>query len=299
MIPLVVLAVAAIAAIALVGMQVLIGHSEPLDAEREEEWLVAAVPARLRPPLRAAGRRVVGGVATAATFAALFAGALVVGWIFSTVDRDTGFARWDSSAAEWGRENATETSTDILTFITNFGGSAYLLVIMGLIGLYHGLRRKDWGVTAYLAVVGVGVVALNNGLKWIIDRDRPDLLQLTGHAGSSFPSGHSAAAAACLAAIALVVGRRRSTGVRYVLTALAVFLAVGVAASRVLLGVHWLTDVIAGVVVGWVWFFTSTVLFGGRLLRFGEPAERVAENRVGPTPEDARELRADDAGALR
>jgi hypothetical protein len=48
-----------------------------------------------------------------------------------------------------------------------------------------------------------------------------------------------------------------------------------VASSRVLLGVHWLTDVIAGVVVGWTWFLLVTVLFGGRLLRFGEPVERI------------------------
>jgi undecaprenyl-diphosphatase len=65
-----------------------------------------------------------------------------------------------------------------------------------------------------------------------------------------------------------------------VLTGLAVGLAVGVAASRVLLDVHWLSDVIAGLALGWAWFAVCAIAFGGRILRFGAAAEaaaRVAE----------------------
>jgi undecaprenyl-diphosphatase len=60
----------------------------------------------------------------------------------------------------------------------------------------------------------------------------------------------------------------------------AVAIAVGVAGSRVLLDVHWLSDVIAGVALGWAWFAVCSVAFGGRVLRFGAAAERAGEQAV-------------------
>jgi undecaprenyl-diphosphatase len=121
---------------------------------------------------------------------------------------------------------------------------------------------------------------LVNTTKYIVGRPRPDIAQLTGFSGSSFPSGHAAAAAATLAAVAFLVGRGRSQRVKVIAASLAAALAVGVATTRVLLGVHWLTDVLAGVALGWGWFALCSVAFGGRILRFGQPvvvAEAAAE----------------------
>jgi undecaprenyl-diphosphatase len=122
----------------------------------------------------------------------------------------------------------------------------------------------------------VGVVLLTNGLKLLGDRERPDVLHLVHTSGSSFPSGHSAAAAAAWCAVALVVGRHWSRRRRAVAAALAAVIAISVAASRALLGVHWLTDIVAGVLAGWGWFLLCALIFGGRLQRLGEPAERAA-----------------------
>lgn len=269
-----VLVIAMAVAAVLVVAEIVFSSSPPLDTERQARWLVRHAPAWLQPMLRHIDRRVAGGIMVAASFAAVLSGAVAVGLVFDSIDRDRGIARWDRSAAEWGAEHATPTSTRVISFLTELGSTRLLLVVMAALGLAL-VRRRGWGPLTYLAVVGCGVATLNNLLKWIVDRERPDIARLAGYSGSSFPSGHSAAAAACWAGIALVLcarldWRRRAAG-----AAVATLIAAAVAASRVLLGVHWLTDVIAGAVVGWTWFFLSTIAFGGRLLRLGEPAERV------------------------
>ena len=48
------------------------------------------------------------------------------------------------------------------------------------------------------------------------------------------------------------------------------------ASLHVLLDVHWLTDVIAGLSLGWAWFALCAIAFGGRILRFGATAEKAA-----------------------
>ena len=82
---------------------------------------------------------------------------------------------------------------------------------------------------------------------------------------------------------------RAPTSAPAVAAAAAFAITVAVATSRVLLGVHWLTDVIAGAVTGWTWFAVVTVVFGGRLMRLGEPAERVAADRVTAISSDERQ----------
>lgn len=289
------LLLAVVAAIVLFGICIAVGlrgpRSSPLDTERAEQWFVRHAPRPLRRVLQAADRRFAGAAALIALFAVLLASSLAVGWVLDTVDEDRWFARWDQSAAAWSADHHTATSTRLLECVTQFGASGWLLAVMSVVGLAAWVRHRRPAALGYLAGVGLGVSALNNALKQLIDRERPAVLQLTVFGGSSFPSGHTAAAAACWAAIALVVARRWSRPARAVAAALAIVLATAVAASRVLLGVHWLTDVIAGALVGWTWFLIVTILFGGRLLRFGEPAERIAATTPPASgPNDAGEL---------
>ena len=94
-----------------------------------------------------------------------------------------------------------------------------------------------------------------------------------GRTGTSVPSGHTTAAAATYLAVALVLGIGSSPRARAALGGAAVSIAVAVGCTRVLLGVHWFSDVVAGLVIGWSWFGICAVAFGGRLLRFGAAGE--------------------------
>jgi membrane-associated phospholipid phosphatase len=249
------------------------------EADRMEHWLVAHVARspRLRSLVASSDRRVVGGAAVAVSFAVIFIAALAVGVLFDSIDSDRGFARWDEAVAQWGPDHATTATADTLVRLTDLGGTIYLLALMAVVGLVDWLRRRDLGSIAFLLCVGIGVSLINNGLKLLIMRERPPVDHLVGSAGSSFPSGHSAAAAACWMAMALVVSAWVPRRWRPVVFGVAVVVAGVVAASRALLGVHWLTDVIAGLVVGWTWFLVVAIAFGGRHQRLGEPAEEISE----------------------
>ena len=164
--------------------------------------------------------------------------------------------------------------------VSLIGGTAGSIIAALTVAIVQTVRTRRREIFAFLAVVFIGVTLLTNVTKLIVDRARPDIRRLTGFSGSSFPSGHAATAAATLAALALVIGLGCSPRTKAILTGAATGIAAAVASSRVLLGVHWLTDVMAGLALGWAWFCICSVAFGGRLLRFGAPvavAERVAE----------------------
>jgi undecaprenyl-diphosphatase len=276
--------------VAYLALMLVAPRTTPLDTEKEERWFIVHAPRPLRRALHYADRRVVGGAALMFLFAILLVCSTLVGWIFDTLDEDRGFARFDEAAAGFGAEHESDWSTRLLEVITQFGATGWLLIVMLVIGAIEAWQFRRLAVLGYLAVIGLGVSLLNNGLKHLVERERPAVMQLTSFGGYSFPSGHAAAAAACWAAMALVVARRWKRHGRRVAAALALAITLAVAASRVLLGVHWLTDVIAGVITGWMWFLLVTILFGGRILRFGEPAERIADDTVTPAPEDRHEL---------
>jgi undecaprenyl-diphosphatase len=126
-----------------------------------------------------------------------------------------------------------------------------------------------------LVTVVASQLIITNVIKVVVGRDRPDVARLVSASGFSFPSGHSAASAALYAAIALVAGRHRSRRTKAILAGVAGGIAVAVATSRVLLGAHWLTDVIAGLALGWACFALSSIAYGGRLLHFGAPVEQA------------------------
>jgi undecaprenyl-diphosphatase len=214
-------------------------------------------------------------MATGSLLVALAVVAIVGGGLFGVilamVRSHRGFTTFDTSAARFGAHHATHTSTQVLRTITQAGGAYVIVPLAVVVGLIEARRLRSWATAAFLVVVVGGQYLLADVIKAIVDRARPDLLRLTGFSGPSFPSGHATAAAATFAAFALLLGRGRSPRTKALLAAVAVGAAVLISATRVMLGVHWLTDVVAGLLLGWTWFVISSIAFGGRRLRFGAP----------------------------
>ncbi|MEA2486658.1 MAG: hypothetical protein QOF16_312, partial [Actinomycetota bacterium] len=94
---------------------------------------------------------------------------------------------------------------------------------------------------------------LFNVLKALVDRPRPTIGPVMHVGGSSFPSGHATVSAAFFLALAYVVTRRLGWVPSVWVWAAAVVVPLAVAFSRVYLGVHWPTDVVAGLMLGAAW----------------------------------------------
>jgi undecaprenyl-diphosphatase len=221
------------------------------------------------------------GLALTLAVTALVVCTATAGVLLLMVRTKTGVARYDLAFAEWGANHATAGSTAVLRRLSLLGGTAGVLTVAVIVGIFEYRRLPKRALPALLGLTVAGQFAVVNIIKVIVERARPDIKQLTGFASSSFPSGHAASAAATFAVVALLVGRRRSRRARAGIAGFAVGVATMVAGTRVLLGVHWLTDVLAGLAVGWAWFALCSLAFGGRLLDFGAP-EAAADATAGP-----------------
>jgi undecaprenyl-diphosphatase len=226
-------------------------------------------------------------VALAGAIVVLAAAFAAIGVLLVMVHTNAGLAHYDLSAARWGASHATSTSSRVLRDVSLLGGTPAMILIGVAVSTFEYVRTRRPAVFAFFALVVVGQVVIVNLTKLAVDRARPSIAQLTGFSGASFPSGHAATAAATFAAAALLLGRGRARPARVALAGAVGAIAFAVATTRVLLGVHWLTDVVAGLIIGWAWFALCSLAFGGRMLRFAEPV-RVAEHAADEVVTDDR-----------
>ncbi|HET7416662.1 MAG TPA: phosphatase PAP2 family protein [Solirubrobacterales bacterium] len=213
------------------------------------------------------------GLALTLALLVIFVGAVLLA-VLAVVVRSTDLlAGIDSSVADWGNRHASAWSHDALVLVTDLGETVTVVVVAIVVATVELTRTRSRWVVPFLLAVILGDKLLTEAVKQLIDRARPTIEAVAATLGPSFPSGHTSTAAASWAAFALVAGRwwgRRSWPL---LAGLAVGIAVGVAISRVFLDVHWLTDVLGGLALGWAWFAACAIAFGGRLLSFGATAQ--------------------------
>ena len=147
-----------------------------------------------------------------------------------------------------------DTVKEIGRDLTALGGFALITLVVLFVAGVLALQRK-FAAVALVLVATLGGLGLSTVLKHSFDRPRPDLVERASYvATSSFPSGHSMLAATVYLSLGLLAGRfTRDVKLKVFFLAFAVLLTGLVGVSRVFVGVHWPTDVVAGWAGGATW----------------------------------------------
>lgn len=143
--------------------------------------------------------------------------------------------------------------------ITNLGGTQGTAIFVVSLAVLLIWRRRWWYAFGLVFASGIGGLVLA-GLKLFFQRARP-VESVIAVGGYSFPSGHSFAAAVFFGFAAHLAWREiRISWLKWLLVIICFLMGMAIALSRVYLNVHYLTDVVAGVVAGLVWLIISLMI---------------------------------------
>lgn len=187
------------------------------------------------------------------------------GW-FADEMRDGDTALFDDSIRNLVHSFASPLLTEVMRF-ASFLGSTLFLVLLGIavFGIFYYLKRRRAAVL--FAVTTIGATILLVALKLAFNRARPEPFFDTILPDSfSFPSGHSLASFCFyLALAAIVTNRMKNRCLQISIWIFAATLVLLIGISRIYLGVHYPSDVVAGFVIGFIWVITIAV--ADKLLR--------------------------------
>jgi undecaprenyl-diphosphatase len=179
------------------------------------------------------------------------------------VNTDGWLTRLDTATTSWAVAHRS-VGFDVAALVITDLGSPIATAAAGAICAALLCWRARSTIPGIIVIGTVGAAALaSTTLKAMVDRPRPPLQwQIVLETDPSFPSGHVTGTAALLGIIAVCIGTARSRRVRTWLASGVVTGALIVAATRIYLGVHWLTDVAAGGILAAVFVTIGATVFG-------------------------------------
>ena len=249
-------------------------HPEPLPTERRTAPRPGPQPARraMFALFRLIAENVRGFHAAigALLFAALAVIAICVGFFAMLADEvmEGGTQAVDDSILLWMNRHASPELTDVALNVTALGAGPVVWLMMIVASVFLWSSRHRWSVALlWVSILGSGLI--NSVMKLFFNRPRPQLFPWRApYAGlSSFPSGHSMTSMVCYATLAYLVARLEpNLFLRRFTFGVAALIVVLIGLSRMYLGVHYPTDVLAGFTMGLAW--ASFCALGLEALRY-------------------------------
>ncbi len=213
----------------------------------------------------------------AALYIAFTAVWFVVGWALTSPFKDSWIVRSDQSVAEWFADGRTDGLNSLSYVGSMLSDTLVKIVVTAIIAVAMLMVWRRW-LEPLVVVVSLVLEALCFiTITTLVGRPRPDVPRLEeSPVNSSFPSGHVAAAVAYSAIVVVVFWHTRRRWIRALAVILGVFVPVCVGLARMYRGMHFLSDVVFGALLG-----------GASVLATAVVLRRAAERQQ-------RQVRSDD-----
>lgn len=187
------------------------------------------------------------------------AGAWVFAEIVDNVTEREELYHVDQQARGLFEQILTPEVARYVVHLTNTGGFVGTLVLVGIVALVLGMRRRWWAALELAVTTALGALVVLS-LKAIFARARPDA-GFVAETGFSYPSGHAFMAVVFYGYLAFLAWQTTDSWLwRLLAVTGSLVMIVLMGTSRLYLGVHWLTDVLGGYVAGLAWLSASLLV---------------------------------------
>jgi len=195
------------------------------------------------------------------------------GWIANEM-RQGDTIKLDFAVRNWVHRFASPAMTRAMTAISLLGYDILIVALIIALAVFFYLRWRR--AAAWLAISMAGALALDLALKYSFHRPRPQPFFGVAPHSFSFPSGHALCSFCFYAVLAgLIAARTRRLALRVAVGVIAAALIAAIGLSRIYLGVHYPSDVLAGYLAAAMWVATLLVLD-----RWRENRRKLADRRA-------------------
>lgn len=155
-----------------------------------------------------------------------------------------------------------DTLSSILKYVTHLGGVAFIVLLGVLCFMF--CKKNRWFITFDL----VGCTVINQTIKHIVKRPRPNVLRLVSESGYSFPSGHSMISVAFYGLVIYFVYKNiNNKYLKWSLISLLSLLILTIGFSRIYVGVHYFTDVVGGFFLSLAYLIVYIYIYNKKVIK--------------------------------
>ena len=165
---------------------------------------------------------------------------------------------FDIWVLNWVKKSFSASAVSFMGLVSFLGSEAFLFPAMGLVIAYF-LIKKRYYISVLLLTSSLGSFVVNYLLKVVFQRTRPLEYFLVEQGGLSYPSGHTMVSTTMFLTFAYIYSKGKSITKKKYAYSISIIYILIMGLSRISLGVHWPTDIIGGLLGGYI-FYKSVIL---------------------------------------